>query len=745
MQRLMQVSFRQLNGVSFWRSVSVSPLGELSGIKGSAAFKLLISNFTHRRRIQSSVAFFSSGRSTFRLYGTEQSAKGESWQERKDSTSHRYTSVSPEQQEQFVFLDLSKPDEPTENLVLNELTPEPVDVERNKGKIQTESRDVEHQRALQLQLRSLKGAVSVQADPESCIEFHDTGFPDEMLGMKKKSKKGQKVYGTPDPNVPVSDSCCTGCGAVMHCTVPDLPGYLPSEKYKQLTEESRLHNAICQRCHLLTHHQKALNVQMAKEEYRNIVRNIRKEKALVLLILDLLDMPDSVIPDLLELVGKNKHIMVLGNKIDLLPRDSNNYLKRIKEQILQYCTEVGIPVHNSMKGVHLISAKTGYGIENLISSLQSTWKYKGDVYLVGMTNAGKSTLFNSFLESDYCKSKASEVIHRATISPWPGTTLNLLKFPIINPTPLRMSKRLERLKSDAAQTEADLSLQELQTLQQLSRQGYLVGRIGRTFRTNAEGQRGRNVVEFDPESLSIGEEVEEGGRQLDEASVPMEFSHNELKDARWLYDTPGIVKEQDVLSLLTERELKMVVPTHAIIPRTFVLKPGAVMFLGALARIDYLKGENSCWFSVIASNLLPVHVTSLDKADAIYEKHAGKTLLGVPIGGEERMRTFPPLVPQDLELKGHGYPQATADIKISSMGWVAVTGHHEDLLLLRAHVPEGVGVRIRDPPLLPYIVNLKGERLGKSPAYKTKKPPGLLDRCLSETGAQRLKVRKKGK
>lgn len=44
-----------------------------------------------------------------------------------------------------------------------------------------------------------------------------------------------------------------------------------------------------------------------------------------------------------------------------------------------------------------------------------------------------------------------------------------------------------------------------------------------------------------------------------------------------------------ILGLLNEQEVKLVVPTHAITPRTFVLKPGMVLFLGALARIDYLQ------------------------------------------------------------------------------------------------------------------------------------------------------------
>ena len=56
-----------------------------------------------------------------------------------------------------------------------------------------------------------------------------------------------------------------------------------------------------------------------------------------------------------------------------------------------------------------------------------------------------------------------------------------------------------------------------------------------------------------------------------------------------------------VLGLLTDPEVKAVVPRQAVVPRTFVLKPGTVLFLGALGRIDYLQvsacshiHQNSC-------------------------------------------------------------------------------------------------------------------------------------------------------
>ena len=40
----------------------------------------------------------------------------------------------------------------------------------------------------------------------------------------------------------------------------------------------------------------------------------------------------------------------------------------------------------------------------------------------------------------------------------------------------------------------------------------------------------------------------------------------------------------------------------------------------------------------------------------------------VPMGGVERMRDFPVLVPQEFRLEGRGYLEAAADITLSSAG-----------------------------------------------------------------------------
>uniref|UniRef100_A0A8C5P8P2 Nitric oxide associated 1 n=1 Tax=Leptobrachium leishanense TaxID=445787 RepID=A0A8C5P8P2_9ANUR len=528
-----------------------------------------------------------------------------------------------------------------------------------------------------------------------------------------------------DPDRPmalsvVGDKQCMGCGALMHSLDPSIPGYLPSEKYVHMLEQSEdlAGDVICQRCFLLVHHQKALNVTVSQEQYRSIVSNIKTKEGLVIFMVDMLDIPNSIFLDILDFVGDNKAVLVLGNKIDLLPGDSSGYLNRIKDRLKEYCIRAGINKNGKLRDVRLISAKTGYGIEELITALQGSWKYKGDVYLVGATNAGKSTLFNTLLQSDYSKAKASEIIKRATISPWPGTTLNLLKFPIVNPTPYRMFKRQERLEKDSAKTEIDLGEEEQKHLKSLKKQSYVVGRVGRTFKIKKI--RSEDVM-FDADSLSM--RIEENDQPLsDDARETLQFTNNELKDAHWFYDTPGIVKENCVLNHLNDKEVKIVLATHAIIPRTFVLQPGMTLFLGSLGRIDFLQGEKSAWFTVVASNLLPVHITSSSKADDLYQKHSGKALLGVPIGGEERMKSFPLLVYEDVNLVGIGHEEAVADIQLSTAGWIAITAHTGHQLGLRCYTPKGTKIAIRTPPLLPLLVNIKGERIRKTPAYATKKP-----------------------
>lgn len=228
-------------------------------------------------------------------------------------------------------------------------------------------------------------------------------------------------YGTPDPSIDVSSVPCGGCGAFLHCQNSSIPGYLPSELFCHCGPED-LRTMVCQRCHFIQKYNTALSVQVDPVEYPKLLYPLKKKRALIILMVDLTDFPCSIWPNIMECIGTNKPVVVVGNKLDLLPGDFPGWVSHVQNTLAQ-----SIPKEINVKHVTVVSAKTGFGIEELINKLHSLWQTKGDVYLIGCTNVGKSTMFNSLLQSDYCKIKAVDLVQRATTSPWPGTTLNLLK------------------------------------------------------------------------------------------------------------------------------------------------------------------------------------------------------------------------------------------------------------------------------------------------------------------------------
>lgn len=249
---------------------------------------------------------------------------------------------------------------------------------------------------------------------------------------RERARVVAAAVGRPDPSVPPSGVSCSGCGAELQCRDGGAPGFLPAEKYRSLSEgpdgAAGLRGAVCQRCWLLAHHGRALRLELPPEQHRLVVSAALRSPPrhgrgpLLLYILDVLELPDPVLPQLPGLLGPDvpaAGLLVVGNKVDLLPADSPGHLGRLRRRVAEACAQAGLR-GAPLVDVRLVSAKTGFGLEGLVSRLQRSWKCAGDVYLLGATNSGKSTLFNALLHSDYCKSRAPDAVDRATVSPWPG-------------------------------------------------------------------------------------------------------------------------------------------------------------------------------------------------------------------------------------------------------------------------------------------------------------------------------------
>lgn len=103
-------------------------------------------------------------------------------------------------------------------------------------------------------------------------------FDDSLLTQQDVesgvSNEWYNQYGTPDPDVGISRVACGGCGALLHCSDPAIPGYLPSEIFKG-RENNELKLMECQRCHFLKEYNIALDINVQPEEYEKLLQSIR--------------------------------------------------------------------------------------------------------------------------------------------------------------------------------------------------------------------------------------------------------------------------------------------------------------------------------------------------------------------------------------------------------------------------------------------------------------------------------------
>lgn len=97
----------------------------------------------------------------------------------------------------------------------------------------------------------------------------------------------------------------------------------------------------CQRCHFLKNYNTAINVTVSPDEYIKMVSTIQDKFALAILMVDLLDFPCSIWPGIKDILGEKRPIFVVGNKVDLLPKDSKGYLNHIRQCLTNSMLDAG--------------------------------------------------------------------------------------------------------------------------------------------------------------------------------------------------------------------------------------------------------------------------------------------------------------------------------------------------------------------------------------------------------------------
>lgn len=206
---------------------------------------------------------------------------------------------------------------------------------------------------------------------------------------------------------------CIGCGVLIQTMEKDGLGFTPKVALEKGRETGEVY---CQRCFRLRHYNEIQDVALTDDDFLRLLNEIGEKEALIVNVVDIFDFNGSIIPGLHRFVGNNP-VLLVGNKVDILPKSLKP--ARLIQWMKERAHEEGLrPVD-----VLLTSAKQTKDINDLLDKIEKYRNHR-DVYVVGVTNVGKSTLINKIIKT---VAGEEDVI---TTSRFPGTTLDKIEIPL---------------------------------------------------------------------------------------------------------------------------------------------------------------------------------------------------------------------------------------------------------------------------------------------------------------------------
>ena len=149
-------------------------------------------------------------------------------------------------------------------------------------------------------------------------------------------------------------------------------------------------------------------------------------------------------------------------------------------------------------------------------------------------------------------------------------------------------------------------------------------------------------------------------------------------------DTPGLLGRFRLQDRVCQTSLKDIMPKDKIRSRIYQLQAGQTVFLGGLARMDFIDGQAQP-FVFFAANQLYLHRTKLEKADELYQTQRTQ-LLKPPC--EQCDPSLAELIPKRVGFE-EGRP---VDVVLPGLGWVRLSGKKVQLIV---HLPKGIEIAVR--------------------------------------------------
>lgn len=192
---------------------------------------------------------------------------------------------------------------------------------------------------------------------------------------------------------------CIGCGASLQSSNPELLGYVKNENQR-----------LCERCFKIQNYGEYLPMIKEEKEFINMLNDISDTNDLVVLVCDLFNFNPNM--DMIKKYVKNDILLVL-TKRDLLPKSL------YEEKLINYISDTELNIVDKI----IISSFNNYNFDFLLEKINKYKKSK-NVYVIGYTNVGKSTMINKILYN-YSDNK-----NEITTSMLPNTTMDNISIKI---------------------------------------------------------------------------------------------------------------------------------------------------------------------------------------------------------------------------------------------------------------------------------------------------------------------------
>lgn len=352
---------------------------------------------------------------------------------------------------------------------------------------------------------------------------------------------------------------CRGCGVTLQNLEKNAVGFTP-----------KLDVDYCQRCYRIKHYDDLTISLKQGIDVKEVIEKINHLDALMVWVVDLFDFEANMLKHFNDYL-QGKDIIFVGTKRDLLPYTLSN--EKLTNFILERLAKYKISVKAIVVTGELhFSLKQYNDSIEILDNVIEHYRNGKDVCVVGMANAGKSSLLNQLLQ-----------LNTLTTSRYPGTTIDLVKVA--------------------------------------------------------------------------------------------------YKDY-FIYDSPGISKQDTILTHIDELLLKQIVPIRCVHPTVFQLSKNQTISIAGLVKVDLIGCEDVSAVAYFKNELL-IHRGKYENSQQLWENQLN-TLLTPSLNQS---------IHEMKEKVFHLKSNLKTDIVIHGLGWICVSGKTEKIVVT---IHENIGVSLRE-------------------------------------------------